>query len=197
MDRLKQLEIKKILNEYSLIKVNEEYVKEMISENSLEFLKQINECIDEETKAQNEASAPKEEGKEEAPNPKKETIYNIDAFPDSTKSKMKKIYREIVKLTHPDKITSEKLNKLYIVAKEAYHCNDLMELFCISTELDIPIEIESEEIAIFNSIIDDKRKKSKALESSYVWLWIHADTEEKKKSVVDFFIERNYGKKKS
>jgi hypothetical protein len=189
MDKLKKLEVKRVLNEYSLTKINEEYMLELISANTQEFLKEISEALGEEPQ-----KAPEEEP-EEKPAPKKEEIYNLDAFTESTKQKMKKIYREIVKLTHPDKIDSEKLNNLYIEAKTAYYHNDIMELFYIATSLDIDVEVENDDLETFKNIIEDKRKRAKLLESSFLWLWIQAVTPEMKKKIVNFFIEKNYKKK--
>lgn len=190
MDKLKKLEVKRILNEYSLTKINEEYMLELISANTREFLKEINEALGNEAQKENS-----QEEQSENPAPKKEEIYNLDAFTESTKQKMKKIYREIVKLTHPDKVDSEKLNSLYIDAKTAYYHNDIMELFYIATSLDIDVDVEDDDLKTFNNIIEDKRKRAKLLESSFLWLWIQAVTPEMKRKVVNFFIEKNYKKK--
>ena len=43
---------------------------------------------------------------------------NSETLSHNEKVKLKKIYRDIVKLTHPDKVEDEELNETYITAKK-------------------------------------------------------------------------------
>ena len=47
MDKLKKLELKKIVKEYSLVKINDEYISEVITINTPDYLKQINDFMKE------------------------------------------------------------------------------------------------------------------------------------------------------
>ena len=190
MNKLKQLELKRIVREYSLVKTNDEYVSEIISVNTPDFLKQINDYMkDSNIVVDDSKNEPKNNEK------KKDPIYNLAEFTESTKAKMKKIYRDIVKLTHPDKVSDERLNAVYIEAKDAYYHNDIMELFYICDSLKIEVEIEESDIVTFNRIVEEKKKRSKSMEQSYLWLWVIAPTEEEKLSIVELFVKKTYKQK--
>ena len=59
--------------------------------------------------------------------------------------KMKKLYRDIAKLTHPDKIVSEKLNDLYLKSTKFYKNSDITGIYYICDELGITYEIDDED----------------------------------------------------
>ncbi len=186
MEKIKKLEAKKIISEYSFVKTNEEYIEEVISENTQKFLKEINDLMKDLGISHNN------QNKTNTKNTNKQTIYDQKDFNVSTINKMKKIYREIVKITHPDKVTDTDLNSIYISAKEAYHNNDIMELFYICSNLKIEIEIDNYDIMTFNKIIEEKKKKSKSTEKSYLWLWVNSESDEERLDIVKIFINNNY-----
>ena len=104
-DKLFELEIKKIMQEYKLLLIEEEYKNEMISINKGDFLKEINR----KSGISPEPEVPKEEvPKEELVEPEDES--EDDEKTSFIKKSMKTLYRQIVKLTHPDK-TMHKNNK--------------------------------------------------------------------------------------
>ena len=108
-EKLKKLEIKKIFQEYNLLLVDDEYKKEMVNEYRAEFLTEIENkrrelgIEPESTKIEDEPKAENMESSDVIAEPIK-TIIHVD---EETKKKLKKIYKEIVKKTHPDKINSE------------------------------------------------------------------------------------------
>ena len=108
---------------------------------------------------------------------------------------IKKIYREIVKLTHPDKTEKmnnrDELNDMYIKAKIAADEYDIYGLLVICDKLKIKWLIDISEKKILEDNLIAKRKKLKSIESSYIWLWINAKTEEDKLKIVNLFIENN------
>ena len=185
MDKLAQLKLKRILNEYELAKTEEEYTKELIEAHKQTFLNEINKALG-------------QDRPETDPEPQKPTErtpeYDLSQFHLSTAEKMKKAYRGIVKLTHPDKVKSERLNSLYIEAKDAYWNNNVMEIFLIAMDLNVSLELADEDMETMSKIVETKIKSSKSLESSYVWLWIKAQSPEEKQQVVESFIKTTYGK---
>ncbi len=56
------------------------------------------------------------------------------------------------------------------------------ELFYICDNLGIGIEIDDSDILTFNRIIEDKKKKSKSVEESYLWLWANSKSDEEKRN---------------
>ena len=129
-DKLKKLQIKKLIQEYEFLLTESEYVKEIVDENKPVFLDAAQEVR---KKLNIPISEPKtnnsENNKNESINEKPENIS------DSTKTKVKKIYREIVKLTHPDRTNSEELVEIYRNATTAADNYNVLELFQICVEL--------------------------------------------------------------
>jgi len=192
-NKLLELEIRKILQEYKLLLLDEEYKNEMININKVEFINEINKkggfSIDpEEPKAPEEEvhDIPKEEVEEEV----EEEVDEKTAF---IKEGMKKLYRQIVKLTHPDKTMHKKnkkeLGELYIRAKKAMSVMDVYELLTICDKLDIEYHIDINQKNILEENLDKKKKNLKSLEESFIWLWIKAKNQIEKESIVDLFIK--------
>ena len=187
-EKLKKLEIKKIFKEYSLLLADDEYKKEVVSEHRSEFLTQI------ETKKKELGIKPEEpkveniESSDKATETKK-TIIDLD---ENTKKKLKKIYKEIVKKTHPDKIDSERYLEIYITSKKAFEENNIIDLYSICTDLEINFEYDDTDIQSMLSIINSKKSKLKNLESSYLWLWVHSPNESEKEKIINLFIETHH-----
>jgi hypothetical protein len=184
-DKIKKLEIKKLLQEYNFLLIDDEYKREVIGDNRSEFLKSI-----EDKKKELGVSSPEPEIPTE-PKDKVEKEPKIKNVNDHTKRKMKKIYRDIVKVTHPDKIDSEEMLDTYIKAKAAYSDNNLLELYMICVDLNIDVELEGEDVENIMEDILLKRKEMSDLETSFLWLWVHAPTQEIKDEVVLKFINKH------
>jgi len=184
-EKLKKLEIKKIFKEYSLLLADDEYKKEMVNEHRSEFLTQI------ETKKKELGIKPEEPKVENVESSGKttETIIDID---ENTKKKLKKIYKEIVKKTHPDKIDSEKYLEMYITSKKAFEENNIIDLYSICIDLEINFEYDDTDIQSMLNIIDSKKSKLKNLESSYLWLWVHSPNDIEKEKIVNLFIQTHH-----
>lgn len=175
-DKIKKLQIQKVIQEYNLLNTDYELKNNMVEEYRLEFLKEtFNEDKSEEKNINN---TPK----------KTEVKIKNEDIPKETKAKVKKIYREIVKQTHPDKVNSEVLNNYYLDATIAYDLNDILELYIICEKLDIDVEISNLELELFDKLIEIKKSEIKRIEESFIWVWINSKTEEEKKEVVDRFI---------
>lgn len=187
-EKIHELHINKIIQEYSYLKSDEEFKKEVISTRQSEFLKIINQTLlnysPDQLKKHDENQGPPVENKKPG--------IDIDEIPNNTKVKAKNVYRDIVKLTHPDKVDDEELNELYIEAKDAYEVYDLFELYFIARSLNIKLKLTFEEMDTLNKLIELKKQNIKSLESSYVWLWINGSSEDEKTRIVNQFIEQHY-----
>ncbi len=175
-DKIKKLQIQKVIQEYNLLTTDYELKNNMVEEYREEFLKET--FTEDKTNNQNTDNTNKKE---------KVKIKNED-IPKETKDKVKKIYREIVKQTHPDKVNSEVLNNYYLDATIAYDLNDILELYIICEKLGIDVEISELELELFDKLIEIKRNEIKRIEDSFIWVWINAKTEEQKQQIVDRFI---------
>jgi hypothetical protein len=183
--KLEKLEIQKLLQEYSFLLLDEEYKNEVIDVSKTDFLSKVREMIG----AQPELTEPKNPSDDI----KVETNKQIDPsnIDKSTRDKVKKLYREIAKLTHPDKVDSDSLIDLYMKSTVAAEEFDLFTLYEICEKLNIEHDIDPEDKSILRSKIDSKKEKLKNIENSFIWLYAHARTEEEKNILLHKFIEKH------
>lgn len=187
-EKIHELHINKIIQEYSYLKSDEEFKKEVISTRQSEFLKIINQTLLNYSPDQ----IRKHDDTQPPPVENKKPSIDIEEIPHNTKVKAKNVYRDIVKLTHPDKVDDKELNEIYIEAKDAYEVYDLFELYFIARSLNIKLKLTFEEMDTLNKLIDLKKQNIKSIESSYVWLWINGSSEDEKTRIVNQFIEQHY-----
>lgn len=189
-DKLKRLEIKKLLQEYNYLLLDDEYKKEIISDNRSEFLEKVQKLKSE--LGINLIPEIKEvkDGESNENLPKKPKI-DPNTISKATKDKIKKFYREIVKKTHPDKTNSEKLVNLYMKATIAADDYNLFELFIICIELNIDIDIDLEDKDTLMVLIEMKKNELKSIESSFIWLYHTSKTEEEKNKLVELFVKKH------
>ena len=190
-DKLKQLEIKKLLTEYSFLLSDGEYKKEIISENTPKFM----ESLSNRTGKKGNKSSKKD--KKESSSNKQNKIEVIKKLQDSelskdTKIRMKKMFRNIVKVTHPDKVNSQDLIDLYIKAKESYETNDLLELSYVAEKLDMEIIFDYEEISLLKKLIEVKKTELSNIEKSWLWLWSSKDNQEYRDSIIELYYNKMY-----
>lgn len=181
-NKLKDLVVDRFLTEFKFVDLDHQYKLQMIEENRDEFLRLINEKIERpEPQSDNKSSENTQQKKENK-------TYFVN---ENQKSRIKKLFREIAKKTHPDKVDSEELKEFYIRGLKAYDENDIICLYLIAKELKIWFEIPLEDMPLFSKIIDEKRDEIKKLESSFIWFWIVAKTEKEKNEVVDNFLNKH------
>jgi hypothetical protein len=186
-EKLVDLQINKLIQEYSFLKSDEELKKEMINTNQKGFLDLVNGKLGD-LKPEEINLGPTKEPKSKKIEPK----VDMSGISENTKVRIKKIYRNIVKLTHPDKTESEELNELYMEATEAYEAYNIFELCFISKKLNIKVKLSLEETKTLKELLDSKKDEIKKIESSFIWLWLTASNENDKNELVDRFIEKHY-----
>lgn len=196
MNKLKLLEVKKLLKELDYIESDFEYRSEVISEADSEFIQSVNDFlvshpelkeiydkkitdrINETIKKRAEENQGSESGddtetigedvsdniqEDERNDEEKEVTENISP-------KLKKLYREIVKLTHPDKVKKKKLNDIYIKATDYYNLNDKVGIYKICSDLDIDYDIEEEDEMFISTKIDSLKKKKNSIFRIHIYL---------------------------
>jgi len=188
-EKLVDLQINKLIQEYSFLKSDEELKKELINTKQKEFLDLVNGKLNE-LNPQDSNHEPKT--KQEPKSKKIEPKIDISGMSENTKVRIKKIYRNIVKVTHPDKVDSDDLKELYMEATEAYEAYNIFELCFISKKLNIKVKLSLEETKTLNELINSKKDEIKKIESSFIWLWLIAPNENEKNELVDRFIEKHY-----
>lgn len=138
-DKLKQLEIKKLLTEYDYLIIDEEMKQEIIDEYKPGFMEDLGKKTGEEEKEEPQT----EEEPQTQPEKKEiEKLIKDEDLSEDTKKRMKKMFREIMKKTHPDKVNSEDLVEIYIKSKEAYETNNILELSYNASKLKFDIDLD-------------------------------------------------------
>jgi hypothetical protein len=204
MSKLKQLEIKKLLKELDFIESDFTYKSEVIHEADSNFIKTVNnlleehpllkEVFDKKTNSKidhifekrDEEIKEKIESSNKEETPVEDEFIIVERFVDQ---KVKKLYREIAKLTHPDRIDNRKLNDLYLKATNCYDKNDRAGTYAICDELDIDYEPDdSDSQTIYNKITDIKGKIT-FIESTMTWNWYHSTDDKVKEQMVLRYIK--------
>lgn len=188
-NKILDLQITKIIQEYTFLKSDEDYKKELININQTDFLKIINEEI---AKIDPSKIKPQPENESNIDKPKPEPKLKEEFLSHNDKIKMKKVYREIVKLTHPDRVEDKDMHELYLLATMAYDQYDLFELYFIANSLKIHFKLTLDESRILNELIDIKKEDITKLEKSFVWSWLNCATDEEKLNIVNSFIKTHY-----
>tara|TARA_B100000768_G_C11189990_1_gene336881 strand:+ start:205 stop:870 length:666 start_codon:yes stop_codon:yes gene_type:complete len=214
MNKFKQLEQKKILKELDYIETDFEFKNEIISEVDSEFINNVNEFLkerpvlkekfdkkmgrkfDDATDNKNSDENNKDEEGGEKVNPDQiednlnddsDVSEEVEIEPKKEKSpKVKKLYREIVKLTHPDKVKVKKLNDLYLKATEYYESDDITGLYTICTELGIEYELDESDNESILLKIKSLKGKIGFIESTFTWKWYSAKEKEKENLILNY-----------
>jgi hypothetical protein len=206
MSRLKNLNIKRLLKELDFIEMDYEYRSELVSDADSDFMNRINEFLsknpdlkdiydkkvtDRIEKTINQAKA---KVLEEIPiDVEDDTVLEDnqdfdDIIPNEKSPEVKRVYREIVKLTHPDKVSEKKLNDYYIKSTELYNNNDKIGLYKVCDDLGIEYEIDENDTEIIEDKINTLKRKINFLESTFTWKWFNTKDEKVKEKILLDFI---------
>ena len=202
MSKIKLLQLKKLLKELEYIESDFEYRNELIGEADSEFIKSINNFLDKHPDIKDIYDKKISDGINKSIKTKVDLTESIDLEEDviyesvmnnmvtdltDKNVKLKKLYREIAKLTHPDKIKKPTLNDIYIKATEFYNFNDKIGIYRICSELNIDYDIDDGDEIVISERIDSLRKRISFLESTFTYKWFESeDKNEKDKIMVDY-----------
>lgn len=198
-DKLKQLEIKKLLLEYSYLLTDEELKDEIIDEYQPQFmesfLEKTSEIREEKEKPKHKKEEGDKENKEHKPQEKKPIKKKIEdeLLSKETKKKLKVMFRDIMKKTHPDKVDSEELVHFYVLAKEAYEENNIVQLAFVAQQINVNIDFGDDEIGFIKQLIKEKQNEVKGKETSWLWLWYKAEgQEELQEKIMNTYVNKKY-----
>lgn len=180
---IKFLEIKRLIKELDFLESDYEYQKEILSLKEIEFTNSIQSIVE------NNPELKKISESRLDIDLNRSISEEIDEGVIKIDNKTKSIYREIVKITHPDKVINQKLNEVYLDATKAYESQDTMEIYKIAFYLDLKLEWDQEEIDILLDKIKLIRNRIEYLKSTWAYRWTLSD--DKNKIIVDY-IKDNY-----
>lgn len=197
MGKFHRLETRRLLKELDYIKSDFDCKSEMVSDADSRFMFELDSFL--------ERNAKLKEFFEKDLDKKIDEIF-IDRSMDATESifeedswmnipetetdkKIKKIYREIAKKTHPDKVSDKRLNDFYIQAGYMYVDKDIAGIYHICDQLEIDYEFGEEETEIINYKIAVLKDRISFLESTFSWKWHNAENSNDKNQIILDYIK--------
>jgi hypothetical protein len=194
MNRLEKLQTRKLFKELEYVESDFEYRNEIISEADSDFIIQVNSFLEKHPELkeiydnkvehfiQNNILKNTEEVIELSSDSEEVVIY------EAKLPKVRKLYREIVKLTHPDKINKKNLNDLYLTATRYYDNNDKIGIYRVCTELNIDYELDNEDNQIIESKVEELKKRIEFIESTFAWQWVNTKSDRVKNEILIDYI---------
>lgn len=204
MNKIKQLEIKKLMKELDFIESDFTYKSEIVNEADSNFIKSVNNLLEKhpllkdvfDKKINNKIDnifqirAEDLKDKIEAINESYQDSIGEEVIVEKVIDKrVRKLYREIAKITHPDRIDNKKLNDLYIKATHYYNNNDITGTYSICDDLDIIYEPDDSDNQLISDKIKDIKGKITFIESTMTWNWYHSTDETEKEQLVLRYIK--------
>ena len=202
MSKLHQLEVRRLLKELDYVKSDYEYKNEIVFEADNSFMRSLNEFLERNIVLKElfdkkinrkidemirERSA--ENVIESTPEAVEEESTEITLVEKVVDEKLRKIYRNIAKKTHPDKISDVRLNDIYIMASKMYDTNDVMGIYNICDQLGIPYELSIEDSDILKSQISMMKERVGFMESTFTWKWYHTEDEDERSRILVEYIK--------
>jgi hypothetical protein len=202
MSNIQSLEVKMLIHRLDSIKKEMEFKNEKLEFINDLFLKEISvnsdpiieeEPLIDETQPIDETQINEEINSGNTEQTKEETVKEVL---DSIKNKLelpsdiKKIYRKITTLTHPDKLDAhdplktEKL-KLYLEATTAANKNDIAVILLIGYKLGLEIDVVENYNEYINREINKLSLLLNSIEYTNSWVWYHTPNESLKKIMIE------------
>lgn len=150
---LQKLLIEKLIKEYDYLSCDMKYKKAVIDQ-YMSTLRQPS--INEDVQFDNE-------------------VVNVKRTPSDIE---KQIYRQISKLTHPDKNLNN--NEHFTAASDAYASGNFLQLLKIAKDLHIEFQIDDETLQKLEIEIKELKMQTKMLDQHLIWKWYLTKDEEEK-----------------
>lgn len=197
MHNIKKLEIKKLFKELDFLESDYEYRNEVINAVDGDFIEEVNLMLERNPELK---TIYEEKYEVETVSEADDVIIHIDEEQQiidriESSPKIRKLYREIVKITHPDKVKNTNLNDAYIKATGYYDINDYIGVYKINFQLGIEdYELCEENIEIeIKDRINNIKNKIDFLEKTFTYQW-YISGERDKQNILLKFIENKLKK---
>ena len=187
MSILKNLELQRLIKELQFVESDYEYQSEILRQTDRYFFESVDNLLEnypDLKKVWNEKNSQTVQFVPE------NVVVDSVQVRSKVDNKVKKIYREIVKSTHPDKIKNSKLNELYLEATFAYESNDIVTLIKVSSELLIDLNFDDKELESIKERINQIREQIQFLESTYTFKWLKSSDTDKNRVILSFIQNR-------
>lgn len=196
MNSLKKLEERRLIREFDYIKSDYDFKSECHVHQEREFLTEVGLFLENHPDLKAAYGrridsllvppTPESVCSQESESP---TVENFPDVSVSGKSKIKSMYRSIVKSTHPDRVSDSHLNEIYVDATKAYDSESLVRLMSICDKMNIPYEISESEIEIIRQEINNIRRRADFFENTFSWKWAQQRDETVRQLLVLSYIK--------
>lgn len=190
MSKRAQLEVKKLIKEIDYLRTDLEYKKEIVHEAENEFMQSVASFLEQQPELKQEYERCMDERLSRAISDKSQiTTKKAESVEEREENNtLKKLYREIAKATHPDKVDDTRLNEIYIKAGISYNGDDRIEIYSICDQLGIEYEVEPEDVEDIRRQAMLMKDKISMLESTNTWVWHHTEDQSLRKEMVFRFV---------
>ena len=176
--KLNDLKLNLYLKELNLLDLEKEYVDEFTTYHKPLFMEEAIKMGYE---------SPIVTGETNSCGIKKDKPFEVSEKEQKT---IKSIFRAIAKECHPDKSKNPLRSKWYEESQIAYEKNDLLTLYKIAKKINIEIDFESNGFILLQKTIEEKKKDLQLVSGSFLWLWVHSETQEQKDEIIKQFINQ-------
>lgn len=102
---------------------------------------------------------------------------------------VKKLFKQIALLCHPDKVKDEKRNRLFIHARSAHDRNDVLTLLFILSKCGSAAHLEHDDIVMIRKELEERQKEIFKKKDSVCYKW-DTYTEDVKKILIQKIIHK-------
>jgi len=206
MDKIRQLEVKKLIKELNFVESDYTYKNEMVNEIESLFINSVNDFLENHKELKeifnrkvnskiDDIFREKLESIKEVENEdvELEEVYEENSrdeiVVDVKVKKIRSLYREIAKATHPDRTKNKKLNEMYLRATKCYDSLDIPGTYSICEELDIVYDIDDEDFDLISKKIENLKQVINFMESTLTWKWYNSKDENEKTRIIINYIK--------
>lgn len=194
MNRLSQLQAKKMMKELEYLNSELDWKNELISDADGKFMNNVNDFLDQNPELKHEFDKVMDRRMAETVRIATERANSCSDYAETEKvqthekkesnPKVKSMFREVVKMTHPDKIDDPRMNEMYIDACRFYEQDDLFSFYTLCGKLGMEYEVDECDLEELERHIDSVREKIGMIEAATTWVWYNAEDERFKKDIV-------------
>lgn len=194
MERLSKLEAKKLMRELDYLLSDLEYKNEVISEAEGKFIGSVNEFLSHHPELKDAFESTLNQRMERSIRMAEQLAsegrpdVQVDEDRPEQNPKVKKLYREIAKLTHPDKVDDARLNDIYLDAGKSYKKEDIIGLYGVCDRLGIDYEVGEDDLDVIRQQIENAKTHIGFLESTTPWVWNFTEEESVRREIVVRYI---------
>jgi hypothetical protein len=186
---MKELENVKLIRELNYLRSEYEYKLNFIQSYNIEFYNWIEKILILNNELKDLYDSKKNIKLDKDPIISEKLVEDEELPATEIDTKLKDFYRQIVKVTHPDKINSDTLHALYNEANLAFKEGNKLDILLLCDRLGLSYEVTDEEREMLKNEILDFKNKINYLESSYVYQWKLTDDENMKNKVALTYIK--------